>query len=209
MQQIPYAHYHEFFTSKNRKELIEYYSVTGGVPKYIELFYDSKDVYSAIEENILSKQSFLYEEPIFLLQYEVSEIGSYFSIIKTIASGNQKLSKIAANLELKQTGLTRYLQTLINLDILERQVPITEENPKKSKRGLYKIKDNFLAFWFQFIYPNKSFIETDRIDYVIKKIKKNFVDNHLAFVYEDICIQKMWNFNAEDRWNFNFDKVGR
>lgn len=209
LQQIAFEHYHEFFKGKTRKELLEYYSITGGVPKYIELFYDSKDIYSAIEKNVLSKQSFLYEEPIFLLQNEVSEIGSYFSIIKTIAAGNQKLAKIATSLELKQTGLTRYLQTLINLDILERQVPITEENPEKSKRGLYIIKDNFLAFWFHFIYPNKSFIETDQIDFVMKKIKKNFVYNHLAYVYEDICIEKMWGLNAENRWNFNFDKVGR
>lgn len=54
----------------------------------------------------------------FLLQNEVSEVGNYFSIIKTIAAGNKKLSKIATALEVKQTGLTKYLQTLISLDIL-------------------------------------------------------------------------------------------
>ena len=209
LQQIKFQHYHEFFNDKNRKELIEYYSVTGGVPKYIEVFYDSKDIYSSIKNNVLSKQSFLYEEPMFLLQNEVSEIGSYFSIIKTIAAGNQKLSKIATALEIKQTSITKYLQTLISLDILERQVPITEENREKSKRGLYKIKDNFLAFWFQFVYPNKSFIETERVDFVMNKIKSNFIDNHVAHIYEDICIEKMWTLNAENTWNFNFDKVGR
>lgn len=209
LKQIPFCDYHEFFKNKSRKELIEYYSITGGVPKYIELFYESFNIFSAIENNILSKQSFLYEEPIFLLQNEVSEIGSYFSIIKTIAAGNKKLSKIATALEVKQTGLTKYLQTLINLDILEREVPITEENPEKSKRGLYKIKDNFIEFWFKFIYPNKSFIEMSRTDFVINKIKNNLTDNHISYVYEDICVEEMWKLNAEDKWNFNFDKVGR
>jgi len=23
------------------------------------------------------------------------------------------------------------------------------------------------------------------------------------------CIEEMWKFNAEDKWNFHFDKVGR
>lgn len=73
-------------------------------------------------------------------------MGSYFSVIKTIAAGNQKLSKIASTLELKQTGLTKYLKTLINLDILEREVPVTEDSPETSKKGLYKIKDNFMVF---------------------------------------------------------------
>ena len=75
--------------------------MTGGVPKYIELFYDTSDIYTAIEQNILSKSSFLYDEPNFLLHREVREIGSYFSLIKTIAAGNQKLSKIAAALKLR------------------------------------------------------------------------------------------------------------
>lgn len=209
LKQIPFSDYHEFFKNKARKELIEYYSVTGGVPKYIELFYESSNIFSAIENNILSKQSFLYEEPMFLLQNEVSEVGNYFSIIKTIAAGNKKLSKIATALEVKQTGLTKYLQTLISLDILEREVPITEENPEKSKKGLYKIKDNFIEFWFKFIYPNKSFIEMGKTDFVINKIKNNLVDNHVSFVYEDICIEEMWKLNYENKWNFNFDKVGR
>ena len=95
-----------------------------------------------------------------MLQQEVSEVGSYFSIIKAIAAGNHKLSTIAAVLEVKSTSLTKYLKTLMDLDILERRVPVTEENSEKSKRGLYKIKDNYLRFWFAFIYPNMSFIES-------------------------------------------------
>lgn len=209
LKQIPFSCYKEFFPDKSRKELIEYYSVTGGVPKYIELFYDSKDIYSAINKNILSKQSFLYDEPNFLLQREVTEVGSYFSVIKSIAAGNQKLSKIAGALELKQTGLTKYLKTLIDLDILEREVPITEESPEKSKRGLYKIKDNFILFWFKFVYPNLSFIESGNSELAMKKIKSNLIDRHISYVYEDICIEDMWKLNADEKWNFTFDKVGR
>ncbi|HCT64605.1 MAG TPA: ATPase [Lachnospiraceae bacterium] len=209
LKQIPFSYYQEFFPQKNRKELIEYYAVTGGVPKYIELFYDSEDIYLAIDKNILSKQSFLYDEPNFLLQREVTEVGSYFSVIKAIAAGNQKLSKIAGILELKQTGLTKYLKTLIDLDILERKVPITEENPEKSKRGLYKIKDNFILFWFKFVYPNLSFIESGNKELAMKKIKASLIDGHISYVYEDICIEKMWKLNVEEKWNFTFDRVGR
>lgn len=209
LKQIPFRHYHEFFPDKSEKELIAYYAITGGVPKYIELFYDSKDIYTAIEENVLAKSTFLYDEPNFLLQREVSEVGSYFSIIKTIAAGNQKLSKIASALELKQTGLTKYLKTLINLDILEREVPVTEDNPEKSKKGLYKIKDNFILFWFRFIFPNLNYIESGHMELAMKKIQANLVDSQIAFVYEDVCIEKMWELNADDAWNFHFDKVGR
>lgn len=209
LKPIPFSHYHEFFPEKSRKELIEYYAITGGVPKYIELFYESREIYDAIDQNVLSKQSFLYDEPNFLLQREVTEVGSYFSIIKAIAAGNQKLAKIAGVLELKQTGLTKYLRTLIDLDILEREVPITEENPEKSKRGLYRIKDHFIFFWFKFVYPNISFIESGNKELAMKKIKTNLIDGHISYVYEDICIEKMWQMNSEKKWPFTFDKVGR
>lgn len=67
LKQIPFRHYYEFFPDKSEKELIEYFAITGGVPKYIELLYDSSDIYTVIENNILSKSSFLYDEPNFLL----------------------------------------------------------------------------------------------------------------------------------------------
>ena len=207
--QIPFKYYGEFFPHRTEKELIPYYAVTGGIPKYIELFYDAEDIYTAIEQNTLSKQSFLYDEPNFLLRREVSEVGSYFSVLKTIAAGNRKLSKIAAALELKQTGLTKYLKTLIDLDILEREVPITEDNPEKSKRGLYRIKDCFITFWFKFVYPNLNYIESGNAAWAAKKIKDNLMDSHVSFVYESLCIEKMWQLGGAGTWDFSFGKVGR
>lgn len=209
LKQIPFAYYHEFFPGKSHRELIEMYAVTGGVPKYIELFSESGDIYSAIRKCVLNRSGYLYDEPHFLLQQEVTEVGSYFSIMRAIAAGNSKLSAISAVLEIKATSLTKYLKTLIDLDILEREVPITEENPERSKKGLYKIKDNYLRFWFAFVYPNMSFIESGHSEIVMNKIKKSLVRNHIAFVYEDVCKERMWELNAEDRWPFNFTKLGR
>ena len=76
LKQIPFGYYHEFFPNKSRKELIEMYAVTGGVPKYIELFSESKDNYSTIQKCVLNRSGYLYDEPHFLLQQEVSEVGS-------------------------------------------------------------------------------------------------------------------------------------
>ena len=209
LKQIPFRYYGEFFHHKNRRQLIEMYAITGGVPKYIELFEESSDIYTAIEDNVLNRSGYLYDEPNFLLQQEVSEIGSYFSIIKAIAAGNSRLSAIASVLEVKATGLTKYLKTLMDLDILEREVPVTEENPKKSKKGLYKIKDNYIRFWFAFVYPNRSFIESGNSGIVMDKIRKSLISGHTAYVYEDVCRERMWELNAEDCWPFHFSKIGR
>ena len=207
--QIPFRYYGEFFGGKSRRELIERYAVTGGIPKYIEMFSDGQTLREAIWQSVLNRSGYLYDEPQFLLRQEVSEIGSYFSIIRAIAAGNHRLTAIASVLEVKTTNLTKYLRTLIDLDILEREVPVTEENPEKSKRGLYKIKDNYLRFWFAFVYPNRSLIESGHSQIVLDKIEKALVTGHIAFVYEDVCREKMWELNARDAWPFHFARVGR
>lgn len=209
MTQLPFSCYREFFGEKSERELVELYSVTGGIPKYIELFEDAPDIYDAIARNILDRSSFLYDEPNFLLQKEVGDIGSYFSIIKAIAAGNRKLGKIAGALEVKQTSLTKYLKTLADLDLVEREVPVTETNPQKSKRGLYRIKDNFLLFWFRFVFPSLGLIESGHPDAVLKKIEEGFVDGHAAYVYEQVCREKIWQLYASGTWPFAPCRVGR
>ena len=209
LKQIPFNYYGEFMEGKSINELLPFYAVTGGVPKYIESFLGVEDLYDGIQNRILNPQSYLYEEAYFLLQKEVSEIGSYFSLIKAIAMGNRKLSEIAANIEVKQTSLTKYLKTLIDLDLIEREVPVTESNPEKSKSGLYKIKDNFIAFWFKFVYLYRAYLEKGETQFVLSQIKKGFIQNYASYVYEDVCRERMWELSANDFWNFHFDRVGR
>lgn len=112
---IPFAHYHEFFDdSFSKEDLVKRYSITGGVPRYIEMFAQEKNLIKAVQESLLNPSSFLFDEPSFLLQKEVTDIGSYFSILRVIAAGNHKLSKIATMLQQKQTSLPRYLKVLID-----------------------------------------------------------------------------------------------
>ncbi|MFV0636999.1 ATP-binding protein [Mitsuokella sp. WILCCON 0060] len=207
---IPFAHYHEFFPSSfSQEELIKRYSITGGVPKYIEMFAKDEELAKAVQESILTPSSFLFDEPTFLLQKEVSDIGSYFSILRVIAAGNHKLSKIAAMLQQKQTNLPRYLNVLIDLDLLVRDVPVTENNPAKSKKGIYQIRDNFIRFWFQFIYPNRSYLEMGHTDIVLNRLKRNFIDNQVSLVYEQICQEKLWSLSAEGTFPGLLERVGR
>ena len=207
LQQVQFESYLDFFPQANFKKRIELFAVTGGVPKYIELFNGEEDILHQIERLVLGKQSLLFEEPRFLLQNEVKEVGSYFSVIKSIAAGNHKLSQICADLEVKQTSMSKYLRTLIDLDILAREVPITEKHPESSKMGLYRIKDNFINFWFHFVYPEKSRLERGDTKFVLDKIKANFVDNHVSYIYEDVCLQEMWNVMSERA--FPISKIGK
>ncbi|WP_031491361.1 ATP-binding protein [Succinivibrio dextrinosolvens] len=210
LRPIKFEYYNEFFDFQySEEELVKRYSLTGGVPKYIEMFQNSSDLNRAIQESLLNVSSYLYDEPNFLLQKEVSEIGSYFSILRTIAEGNHKVSSIAALVQQKQTNLPRYLKVLVDLDLLEREVPVTENNPDKSKKGQYQIRDNFLRFWFKFIYPNRSYVEMSQSDVVMNRLSKNFIDGHVSYVFEQICQEKLWNLSANGKLPGILERIGR
>lgn len=169
------------------KQAVEQFALTGGVPKYLEFFEDGRPLEEQLKDAVFSKNGFLYEEPNFLLKSESLTAVNYFSIIKTIADGNHKLGKIASALGQESSSLTPYLSTLSNLGFIEKRTPITEKNPEKSRKGLYFIADNFLRFWFCYVYPYKGELELDNMQIVLDEIHKDFKEKFVAFAYEDIC----------------------
>ena len=166
---------------------VEQYAVTGGVPRYLEFFADNRKLIEQLKDVVLSKNGFLYEEPFFLLKSEAVTAVNYFSIIKTIADGNNKLGKIARALGQDTSALTPYLSTLADLGFIEKKTPVTEKNPEKSRKGLYFIADNFIRFWFRYVYPYKGELELDNMQIVLDEIDRDFTEKFVAFAYEDIC----------------------
>ncbi len=169
------------------EEAVKQYAITGGVPKYLEFFNEQEELYRQVESVVLSKNGFLFEEPNFLLKDEVLSAVNYFSIIRVMAEGSHKLGKIAGALEIETSRLTPYLSTLIDLGFIRKETPVTEKNPEKSRKGLYFISDNFVRFWFRYVYPYKGELELDNTRFVLDEIKKDFVQKFVAFAYEDIC----------------------
>lgn len=204
LQPISFEYYKEFFNNKSKRELIEFYSITGGIPKYILEFDRNKSPLWNIENNIFNKDNFLYSEPKFLLQEEINDLSRYFSILNSIALGNTKLSSICSNLGLNSSSMTSYITKLIDLDILEKEVPVTE-NIENGKKGLYKIKDNYLKFWFSYVYPYQSYLEIENLSYPLEKIKNEF-NLWVSKIYEDLARETVLN-NSEIP--FPIKKLGR
>lgn len=190
------------------EEAAEQYSITGGVPKYMEFFSDGQPLYEQIKENVLSKNGFLYEEPNFLLTDEVQVPTNYFSIIKVIADGNHKLGMIAGILGLETSALTPYLKTLSELGFIEKQVPVTEKNAEKTRKGLYFISDNFLRFWFRYVYPYKGELELDNTQISLDELDKDFKEKFVAFAYEDICKEIFARLCSDKAIDFTPSKIG-
>jgi AAA+ ATPase superfamily predicted ATPase len=169
------------------EQAVEQYAITGGVPKYMEFFQSDEPLVEQIRRVVLSKNGFLYEEPDFLLNEEVQTPINYFSVLKAISDGNHKLSKIGMTMEQDTSAITPYLKTLIDLGFVIKNVPITEKNPERSRKSLYYVSDNFIRFWFRYVYPFKGELELDNQQIVLDEIGKDFKQKFVAFAYESIC----------------------
>ena len=164
---------------------IEEYAVWGGVPRYWELRENQNSLNDALWHNILSVNGTLYEEPIKLFQDDVKDIVKTSTIMSYIGTGANRLSEIAARCNEPATNLSRPLKKLIDLGFLEKDVPfgIDEKNAKKS---LYKIADPFMAFYYQFVVPNRSFIELGRRLPLEQALAAHFSE-YVSIHWEKLC----------------------
>ena len=164
---------------------IEEYAVWGGVPRYWELRENRSSLDDALWRNILSVNGTLYEEPIKLFQDDVKDIVKTSTIMSYIGTGANRLSEIAARCNEPATNLSRPLKKLIDLGFLEKDVPfgINEKNAKKS---LYKIADPFMAFYYQFVVPNRSFIELNRRLPIEQALTAHFSE-YVSMQWEKLC----------------------
>lgn len=164
---------------------VEEYAVWGGVPRYWELRENNASLEEALWHNVLSVNGTLYEEPVKLFQDDVKDMVKTTTIMSYIGSGANRLSEIAARCGEPATNLSRPLKKLIDLGFLEREVPfgIDEKNAKKS---LYKIADPFMAFYYQFVVPNRSFIELGRRLPIEQAMNAHF-SKYVSMRWEQLC----------------------
>ncbi|MDO8617499.1 MAG: ATP-binding protein [Candidatus Uhrbacteria bacterium] len=205
----------KFFPEKNFSDFLNIYTITGGMPAYLKQFEGGGEMSEEIKKKIFNKTAFLYNEVEFTLKEELRETKNYLAILRAIALGKRKLSEIVNEVGLDKATANKYLSVLINLRLVEREVPITEDKPDKSRRGLYKISDNFFVFWFQYIFPYKSYLEMDNDDYVLEKMFSGLKYNDnvnsgfksiTAQVYERIAIELLITWQDKI---FAFERVGR
>lgn len=166
-------------------ETIEEYAVWGGVPRYWELREFNASLQEALWQNIFSINGTLYEEPVKLFQDDIKDVVKTSTLMSYIGSGANRLSEIAARCNEPATNLSRPLKKLIDLGYLSKDVPfgVLEKNSKKS---LYKIADPFMAFYYQFVVPNRSFIELQRPKPVEQALKAHFAE-YVSLQWESLC----------------------
>ncbi|MCX6054191.1 MAG: ATP-binding protein [Chloroflexi bacterium] len=176
-----------FFPNYSPEEKFLTWAVLGGMPYYLRTFSDRQDISTNIRQHILDAQTgALFNEPRLLLMEELREPRNYFSILRAIAQGRARLSEIALASGVSEvTSVARYLDILQQMHLITRRVPATENQPEKSKKGIYQIDDHFLRFWFRYVQPNQSGLDLGLADAILKQRIQPDLDHFVSKAFEE------------------------
>ncbi len=195
-----------FYPSFPPEDQVRAYAVYGGTPAYLHTIQPRQSLKENILDGILSRGSFLYDEVRFVLQQELREPRNYFAILQAIAAGKTRLNEIkqATGIE----GATAYLDTLQQLHRVERLVPVTETQPQKSRRGIYRLKDQYLRFWFRYIHPNRSQLERGGAQMILENQVLSEIDHFTSLTFEEACQQFFWQLGLSGKIPFIPTNIG-
>ncbi len=170
------------------KEMLAFYTITGGVAKYIELLVDEKafDLDTILDVFFNNSSMFINEGRDILIEEFGKEHTTYFSILSLIASSKTSRTEIESILGKSIGG---YLERLENdFGIIKTIKPVFSKPYGRTQK--YLIEDNFLNFWFRFVYKYQSAIEIENYDYVKSIIKADF-DTYSGHFLEKYFIEKL------------------
>ena len=178
----------ENYTGFTNDDLLAFYLFTGGVARYVELLVSRKAfTLNDILNEIFSDNSILLDEGKNILVDEFGkEYSTYFSILTLIASSKTSRSEIESVLEMSVGG---YLERLdVDFGLIRKVRPVLAKSGSRNLK--YSISDNFLNFWFRFIYKYRSSIEIGNFDYVRSIVERDYA-TFSGLILEKYFVEKM------------------
>ena len=186
IKEILNDHYPNF----SSEDLLAFYLFTGSVAKYVELLVDAK---SFTQENIVNEMLsdnslFLEEGRNVLIEEFGKDYGNYFSILMLIASSKTSRSEMESIMGISLGGFLENLENEFGL--ITKVRPILSKPAGKNVK--YRINDNFLNFWFRFIFKYRGAIEMGKFDYVKNIIHRDY-QTYSGLILERYFREKITN----------------
>ena len=168
LKKILLDHYPKFTNA----DLLAFYMVTGGVARYIELLIEERAfTLDAIIDTVFSENSYFLDEGRNVLIEEFGkDYSTYFSILSLISSSKTSRPEIEGELGISVGPQIKNLE--VDFNLIKRVIPMFAK--PQTRQIKYYIDDNFLNFWFRFVYKYRSVIEIENFDYVKEIIKRDY-----------------------------------
>ena len=195
----------KFLPRYRAHQIVEAYSVVGGVPKYLELWNDGTPVLRNVEELILSPASLFRHEALMLIQDEIAEPRTYLAILECLGAGLKAPAGLAADTGIAINHMGKYLHTLVGLRLVRRVLSEDVPDRTRTRVSRYEIRDPFLRFHFHFVYRYPELVEQERTGRLLEMIRSVFARYVGRTGYEELARRAV--AAAGDRGELPFEPV--
>jgi hypothetical protein len=203
---LPYGVTKEFFSTYSAADRVTIYAVFGGVPAYWERLDPSLSVMENIQEQLLTPNSFMQEEPLWLLQDFVTDPYNYVGIMQAIARGDRTSARICNRTGLPKGHVSRYLSILRETGFVERAIPITD--PPSSRKSRYFVTDPYLRFYYHFLSAHKTQLAIGGQKEAFENIKSNLPAFLEYNTWKELCHEWLLRASVSDQLPFKIQEVG-
>ena len=154
------------------EDLLALYAFTGGVAKYVQMLMDSGSFTLEAMLNYIIKEdsTFIPEGKNMLIEEFGKEYANYFTILSAIARGENTRAKIEAVVNREIGGYLTKLEH--DYDLISKVTPIFAK--VETKNVHYTLRDNFLTFWFRFVYKYSYMVEVGGYEQLREVIERDY-----------------------------------
>lgn len=194
LEPMDYAEAALFFPEYAPDDKMAAYAILGGMPSYLEQFDTVVGLRENVINTVLRPNSYLSQEPEWLLLEDLRREAVYGSILRAIAQGERKPSDIARVIGKDSAqDIQHHLTTLQELNLIVREVPVTEKRQPRSRNALYFVADNYLDFWYRFVDPARSLVAQEMGAAVWERFIAPHLHEYISRpAFERACRQYLW-----------------
>lgn len=198
----------DFFPGFSMEQCIEAYAVLGGIPGLWMQFNDKLSLKENICNYILGRNTFLFGEGQRIVEEELRETGVYNTILASIAAGNHKLNDLYLHTEFSRAKISVYLKNLMELELVEKVFSYDTEGKANTQKGIYRISNHFVHFYFKFLYPNLSSLEQLVPEEFYQKYIAPAFKSYVAEYFKTVCKQHIEKWNKWKQLPMEIDRIG-
>ncbi|GMV41102.1 MAG: ATPase AAA [Myxococcales bacterium] len=165
------------------------YGLFGNLPGHLALIDPALSVAENASAALLDPSGPLVDDAQHMLDAFVGDGRVHYSILEAIATGDRTWSGIARRVGQSGGSLQRPLRWLEEMGLVQRVAPITDKDPRRSKRALHRITDPYITLWHGRIAPllhagSIGLVEPRRLWDESVSVR---LSEHLGPVFEEAC----------------------
>ena len=189
-------------------ECIKVYGIIGGVPGYINRWNPKADIRTNICRQILSPNGYLYGAAEDLIGASLRELSVYETILAQIAQGYDKLNDLFIKTGFSRAKISVYMKNLAAFDIVQKVVSFETGGWENAKKGVYRIRDNYVNFWFHFIYPHLSKLYLLSAEEFYDRYIAPGLDAYLNRYFIEVCMEYLGLLGLVGKLPLRIAKMG-